>query len=228
MKKYFNKYTVAAFIIGAVLFSSIGVFADTMNVSKNPFPVFIDGIEAKVEAYNIGGYTYLKLGDLKQAGLKVVFNETDKKIEITTATAEAPKPVETNQPATPTQPTPTTPVEPSNTAPVQITTPEPEPEPEEPDLAAYNAKLDLLTATYNQDVDKIKSDAREKANQVSSEFNKKYSKYKQLDPISYEMAFNAMRANINAIEKEADKQITLRTDIYNAEVEVLKQEYGVK
>lgn len=232
MKKYLNKYTVAAFIIGAVLFSSIGVFAETMNVSKNPFPIFIDGAEATVEAYNIGGYTYLKLGDLKQAGLKVVFNETDKKIEITTATAEAPKPVETNQPATPTQATPATPsTTPVESTPVQETTPEPEPEPEqepEPDYETYNAKLELLTEQYNQDVKKIKDDAREEAGKVSLEFSKKFPKKNGPDDVGYDINFRLMQAKIKKINEDAENQIELRTKQYNVDVAELKKEYGVK
>lgn len=225
MKKYFNKQTFAAFIFGAILFTSISAFAETMNVTKNLFPVLIDGVKATVDAYNIDGYTYLKLGDLKQAGLKVVFNETDKKIEITTAVTEKennsnPR-QETNQPATP---TPTAP----QPTPVQETAPEPDPEPA-PDLTVYNAKLDLLTDTYNQDVKKIKDEAQEKANQISYDFAKKHTEYeKQNAPLGWEMAFNNMQAKIKAIEKERDAQIELRTKAYDIDVLELKQEYGIE
>lgn len=232
MKKYFNKYTVAAFIIGAVLFSSIGVFADTMNVSKNPFPVFIDGIEAKVEAYNIGGYTYLKLGDLRQTGLKVVFNETDKKIEITTVAAykeESTPAQNTTQPAASTQPTTATP----STTPVQETTPTPAPEPEpveepEPDLTVYYAKLEVLTEQYNQDIKKIKDEAREEAGKVSLEFSKKFPKKNGPDDVGYDINFRLMQEKIQSINKKAEEKIELRTKQYNADVAELKQEYGIK
>lgn len=227
MKKYFNKQTFAAFIIGAILFTSISVFAETLNVTKNLFPVLIDGVKATVDAYNIDGYTYLKLGDLKQAGLKVVFNETDKKIEVTTAVTE--KESTTNPTPEPTQPTTPSQQEPSQetTQPAEPT-PEPEPEPA-PDLAVYNAKLDLLTETYNQDVKTIKSDAQEKANQLSYDFAKKYTEYEKKNaPLGWEMASKLVQEKINAIYKERDAQIELRTKAYDIDVLELKQEYGVE
>lgn len=197
-----------------------------MNVSKNPFPILINGVASKVDAYSIGGYTYLKLGDLKQAGLKVVFNETDKKIEITTAVAEnTTKPVtETTQPATP---TPTPPSQ-ETIQPIE-TTPEPEPEQEsEPDLKVYNAKLELLTEAYNQDVEKIKDDAREEASQLSQDFYKKYPNAKREDSVNWGRLFKLLDENINIVHKKADEQVELRTKQYNVDVAELKQEYGVK
>lgn len=83
MKKY--KQFIIGVLIGAMLFSSIGVCADeVLNVIANPYPVFVNGQEIQVEAYNINGFTFLKLADVgKVLNSTVSFNETEKRIEIT-------------------------------------------------------------------------------------------------------------------------------------------------
>lgn len=83
MKKY--KQFIIGLLIGTILFSSIGVCAEeVLNVIANPYPVFVNGQEIQVEAYNINGFTFLKLADVgKVLDSTVSFNETEKRIEIT-------------------------------------------------------------------------------------------------------------------------------------------------
>jgi hypothetical protein len=219
MKKYFNKQTFTAFILGAILFTSVGVFAETQNITLNPYPVLINGTVSTVGAYNIDGYTYLKLADMRQTGLKVVFNETDSKIEITSTSAESTITVPTPEPTTPSQTTPS-----QETAQPTETTPEPEPA---PDLTVYNAKLDLLTETYNQDIKEITSDAQEKASQLSQDFYKKYPNAKREDSVNGGHLFKLLDENIDIVNKKAEEQKTLRTKAYDVEVTVLKQQYGI-
>ena len=74
---------VLGFILGALLFSAVTVYAAAeLKVIPNPFPVFIDGVQTKVEGYNINGSTYLKLRDFEKFGLGVDF--VDRQILITT------------------------------------------------------------------------------------------------------------------------------------------------
>lgn len=64
MNKWFNKQTIISFILGAILFSSVSVFATTqLNVVPNPFPIIVNGKTSDIEGYNIEGRTYLQLRD---------------------------------------------------------------------------------------------------------------------------------------------------------------------
>lgn len=75
-------------IAGLLISVSLTAFAAVqLKVIPNPFPVFINGDKAQVDAYNINGSTYLKLSDLKTAGLDVKFS--DSKINVTSAFTEA-------------------------------------------------------------------------------------------------------------------------------------------
>jgi len=87
MKKY--KQFILGLVTGAMLFSGAVFAANELNIKSNPYPVLINGQTAAVSGYNIDGFTYLKLADFKKAGLKVVFNETDSQIEITSVTQGA-------------------------------------------------------------------------------------------------------------------------------------------
>ncbi len=78
MKKF-----ISGLIVGLLVSVSLTAFAVQLKVVPNPFPVFINGSESKVDAYNINGSTYLKLADLKTAGLDVKF--ADSKINVTSA-----------------------------------------------------------------------------------------------------------------------------------------------
>lgn len=80
MKKF------AIFIVLALVLAVSPVYADDgLVVNPNLFPVLINGVVTEVEAYNINGYTYLKLADMSKAGLEVKFNETLRRIEIFSA-----------------------------------------------------------------------------------------------------------------------------------------------
>ena len=77
------KKLIIGFIIGLCTAIGFTVLAANMDVIDNPFPIFVDGVERDVEAYNIGGRTYLQLrgtGDI--LGVKVDFNDETKQIII--------------------------------------------------------------------------------------------------------------------------------------------------
>lgn len=78
MKKY-----ISGLITGVIISFCMVGFAAELNIIENPYPVLINGVVESVEGYNINGFTFLKLGDFKKAGLTVKFNETDKQIEVT-------------------------------------------------------------------------------------------------------------------------------------------------
>lgn len=81
MKKY--KQFILGVIVGAMLFSSIGVFAEGFTVLLNPFPIFFNGQQANVEAYNVNGRTFLSLGDIATYfNATATLNETTKQIEV--------------------------------------------------------------------------------------------------------------------------------------------------
>lgn len=76
------KKIVFGLILGILLSSGVA-YAAEMVVKPNAFPVIVNGDVVDVEAYNIDGYTFLKLRDFEKAGLIVKFNETRRQIEIT-------------------------------------------------------------------------------------------------------------------------------------------------
>lgn len=91
MNKWFNKQTIAVFIL-ALLISSTGfVVAETaLKITQNPFPIIVNGKEVKTEGYNINGSTYLKTRDISTVvGLPIEFK--DKKIYIGNTTEESTK-----------------------------------------------------------------------------------------------------------------------------------------
>lgn len=82
---------ICIFIVLAFVLVVSPVYADDgLVVNPNPFPVLINGVVTEVEAFNINGYTYLKLADMSKAGLEVKFNETLRRIEITSTSLIPP------------------------------------------------------------------------------------------------------------------------------------------
>jgi hypothetical protein len=83
------KQFIAGFVTCAILLSAIFItgFAEGITVLPNPYPVTINGVEITVEAYNINGFTFLKLADVGKAipNTTIKFNEIDKRIEINSA-----------------------------------------------------------------------------------------------------------------------------------------------
>lgn len=78
MKKFF-----AGLITGIIIAISFTTYAAVqLKVVPNPFPVFINGDKAQVDAYNINGSTYFKGTDFKAAGLDVEYNKDKKQIEV--------------------------------------------------------------------------------------------------------------------------------------------------
>jgi hypothetical protein len=64
MNKWFNKQTVLGFILGGILFSSIGVFAAVeLNVTPNKYDIMVNGEKTDIQGYNIEGRTYLQTRD---------------------------------------------------------------------------------------------------------------------------------------------------------------------
>jgi hypothetical protein len=83
------KQFIAGFVTCVILLSAIFItgFAEGLTVLLNPYPVTINGVEIAVEAYNINGFTFLKLADVGKAipNTTIKFNEIDKRIEINSA-----------------------------------------------------------------------------------------------------------------------------------------------
>lgn len=82
MKKY-----ISGLLTGGILVFAFSVLAAELNVNPNPFPIIVNGIQASIEGYNIGGYTYLKLADVAKATnntLGIKFDEVKEEIQIST------------------------------------------------------------------------------------------------------------------------------------------------
>lgn len=91
MKKFF-----AGLITGIIIAISFTTYAAVqLKVIPNPYPVFINNTKANVQGYNINGSTYLKLSDLKSAGLDVKF--ADSKINVTSLFSAETVPVQNNE-----------------------------------------------------------------------------------------------------------------------------------
>lgn len=60
MKKF-----IAGFLVGALLFSFIGVFA--YNIYENPYKIMVNGVEKQIQGYNVDDYSYFKLRDIADA-----------------------------------------------------------------------------------------------------------------------------------------------------------------
>jgi hypothetical protein len=88
------KQFIAGFVTCVILLSAIFItgFAEGLTVLLNPYPVTINGVEIAVEAYNINGFTFLKLADVGKAipNTTIKFNEIDKRIEINSAGSANP------------------------------------------------------------------------------------------------------------------------------------------
>jgi hypothetical protein len=90
------KQFIVGFVTCVILLSVIfvsGFAEDALTVVLNRFPIFINGQEEPVEAYNINGFTFLKLADVGKAipGTTIKFNEIDERIEINIVEASLPE-----------------------------------------------------------------------------------------------------------------------------------------
>lgn len=82
MKKF-----ISGLIVGIMIMVSMSVFADSLNVKTNPFPVLVNGVRQAVDAYNINGSTYIKLSDVAKAtegAVNVKFDGESQVININT------------------------------------------------------------------------------------------------------------------------------------------------
>lgn len=72
-----KKTTIAAFVSGALLFGTVGVFAGQYVATENPFPVKLNGNNVSLEGYNINDETYFKLRDIADTvgGFSVGFED---------------------------------------------------------------------------------------------------------------------------------------------------------
>jgi FlaG/FlaF family flagellin (archaellin) len=116
MNKWFNKQTVLSFILGGMLFSSVGVFAATQLVATpNKYPIKVNNSEVNLEAYNINNRTYLQLKDVTEvlnADLNfkdntILINTNSDSINSTQETTPNPTVVSTPTPIITLIPTPT-------------------------------------------------------------------------------------------------------------------------
>lgn len=95
MKKY-----IAGLLTGIIIATSLTTFAAVqLKVVPNPYPVLINNAKANVQAYNINGSTYLKLADLKTAGIDAKYNKDKKQIEVKSLTSTDDSTI--NEPYTP-------------------------------------------------------------------------------------------------------------------------------
>lgn len=80
MKKF-----ILGLIVGLILPVSMAYASDYV-ISQNQFPVFVNGTRQDVDALNINGSTWLRLGDVGSVlGASVVFDEVSKQISIITS-----------------------------------------------------------------------------------------------------------------------------------------------
>lgn len=86
MKKF-----ISGLIIGIMITISIGAFAEgglgDLVIKHNPFPIIVNGTQEDVEAYNIDGFTFLKIADIARAldnAVDVKFDEVKREINIST------------------------------------------------------------------------------------------------------------------------------------------------
>lgn len=71
------KKIIVSFVLGAVIFGSVGAMAAYYQATDNVFPIKLDGIDVKMEGYNIDGRTYFKLRDMAEllGGFSVDFKD---------------------------------------------------------------------------------------------------------------------------------------------------------
>lgn len=68
---------ITGFILGALLFGTVGVFAGQYVATENPFPIKLNGQNVNLEGYSINDSTYFKLRDIgKEVGFDVDFNDS--------------------------------------------------------------------------------------------------------------------------------------------------------
>lgn len=65
MKQRFLSF-MAGLLTGAVLLSGGAAYAVGIMAEHAPQTAYVDGVAVQMEAYNIGGYNYVKLRDIGQ------------------------------------------------------------------------------------------------------------------------------------------------------------------
>jgi hypothetical protein len=81
LKPYIAGFLTCLILLSAIFIS--GFAEDALTVLLNKYPIFVNGQEVKISAYNINGFTYLKLADVgKCFDASYKFNEAKKRIEI--------------------------------------------------------------------------------------------------------------------------------------------------
>lgn len=84
MKKWLNKQTVISFILGAILFSGVGVGAASyFQFSLSQYTLYVDGAKVDKSLYMYQGANYLPLGEVAKA-LDLNTSVTGKRIDLTT------------------------------------------------------------------------------------------------------------------------------------------------
>jgi hypothetical protein len=71
--------------VGLILATCVVTYAEDLIINPNLYPIVVDGIVQDIEAYNINGYTFIKLSQVGLAtGALAEFNTEKQQIEITT------------------------------------------------------------------------------------------------------------------------------------------------
>jgi hypothetical protein len=79
---------IIGFMVCALLFGGVA-FAAEYVINPNSFPIFVNGARNdNIKALNVDGFTWIQLGSLKEVGIVVKFNETEKRIEISSVSPE--------------------------------------------------------------------------------------------------------------------------------------------
>lgn len=74
MKKETGRF-MAGMVTGAMLFSGGAAYAAGILAEHSPQTAYVDGVTVQLDAYNIGGYNYVKLRDIGQAvGFNVYYD----------------------------------------------------------------------------------------------------------------------------------------------------------
>ena len=93
--KLYNTFNLKSFTSGVILSTvllttaNLSLATNTLQglknliINPNPFPIIVDNNHVDVDAYNINGFTYLKLADVgKTLNTSVRFNDVEKRIEV--------------------------------------------------------------------------------------------------------------------------------------------------
>lgn len=86
------KSFISGIIIGTLIASTVSVFAITLKITNNNYPIYVNGQKQEIDGYNINGNTYLGLSATATAlDASVKYNKDKKSIEINSINKDNPK-----------------------------------------------------------------------------------------------------------------------------------------